>query len=110
ERQEAIRMHALDMMKIKFFTNVSHEFRTPLALIVTPLEKMLKQAKEPDLKNQYELIHRNAKRLLNLVNQLLDFRKLEVQEIRFNPSTGDILSFIRETVLSFSDLSEKKNI
>ncbi len=110
ERQEAIRMHELDMMKIKFFTNVSHEFRTPLTLIVTPLEKLLKQVNEPDLKSQYQLIQRNAKRLLNLVNQLLDFRKLEVQETRFNPSEGDILSFIRETVFSFSDLSEKKSI
>lgn len=110
ERQEALRMHELDMMKIKFFTNVSHEFRTPLTLILTPLEKMMRQAKEPDQQNQFHLIQRNAKRLLNLVNQLLDFRKLEVQEIRFHPSEGDIISFIKETVYSFSDLSEKKNI
>jgi signal transduction histidine kinase/ligand-binding sensor domain-containing protein/DNA-binding response OmpR family regulator len=110
ERQEAMRMHELDMMKIKFFTNVSHEFRTPLTLILTPLERMLKQAKEPDQQSQFQLIQRNAKRLLNLVNQLLDFRKLEVQEIQFNPSEGDIIAFIRETVYSFSDLSEKKDI
>jgi signal transduction histidine kinase/ligand-binding sensor domain-containing protein/DNA-binding response OmpR family regulator len=110
ERQEAIRMHELDMMKIKFFTNVSHEFRTPLTLILTPLEKLIRQGKDEDLKNQHQLIHRNAKRLLNLVNQLLDFRKMEVQEIRFNPSEGDILAFIREAVYSFSDLSEKKSI
>jgi signal transduction histidine kinase/ligand-binding sensor domain-containing protein/DNA-binding response OmpR family regulator len=110
ERHEAIRMHELDMMKIKFFTNVSHEFRTPLTLILTPLEKLIRLAKDNDLKNQYQLIHRNAKRLLNLVNQLLDFRKLEVQEIRFNPSEGDIINFIRDAVYSFSDLSEKKSI
>jgi signal transduction histidine kinase/ligand-binding sensor domain-containing protein/DNA-binding response OmpR family regulator len=110
ERQEAIRMHELDMMKIKFFTNVSHEFRTPLTLILTPLEKLIRQGKDAELKNQHQLIHRNAKRLLNLVNQLLDFRKMEVQEIRFNPSEGDILRFIREAVYSFSDLSEKKSI
>jgi signal transduction histidine kinase/ligand-binding sensor domain-containing protein len=110
ERQEAIRMHELDMMKIKFFTNVSHEFRTPLTLILTPLEKMIKLAQQHDTKAQYLLIQRNAKRLLNLVNQLLDFRKLEVQEIRFSPSEGDIMSFIREAVFSFSDLSEKKSI
>ncbi len=75
ERQEAQRMHDLDMMKIRFFTNVSHEFRTPLTLILTPIEKLLKQAKESDQQNQFQLIQRNAKRLLNLVNQLLDFRK-----------------------------------
>jgi signal transduction histidine kinase/ligand-binding sensor domain-containing protein/DNA-binding response OmpR family regulator len=110
ERQEAIRMHELDMMKIKFFTNVSHEFRTPLTLILTPLEKLIRQGKDTELRNQHQLIHRNAKRLLNLVNQLLDFRKMEVQDIRFNPSEGDILAFIRDAVYSFSDLSEKKNI
>ena len=110
ERREAQRMHELDMMKIKFFTNVSHEFRTPLTLILTPIERMLRKPEEPVQPGQYELIYRNAKRLLNLVNQLLDFRKLEVQEVRFNPSEGDIISFVRETVLSFSDLSEKKAI
>jgi signal transduction histidine kinase/ligand-binding sensor domain-containing protein/DNA-binding response OmpR family regulator len=110
ERQEAQRMHELDMMKIKFFTNVSHEFRTPLTLILTPIERILKRPDEPVPPGQFELIYRNAKRLLNLVNQLLDFRKLEVQEIRFNPSEGDIIAFIKDTVFSFSDLSEKKGI
>jgi signal transduction histidine kinase/ligand-binding sensor domain-containing protein/DNA-binding response OmpR family regulator len=110
ERQEAIRMHELDIMKIKFFTNVSHEFRTPLTLILTPLEKMIQLTSDQERTKQYAMIQRNAKRLLNLVNQLLDFRKLEVQEVRFNPSEGDIISFIRETVFSFSDLSEKNDI
>jgi DNA-binding response OmpR family regulator len=89
---------------------VSHEFRTPLTLILTPLEKMLRTASDPEQKNQFQLIHRNARRLLNLVNQLLDFRKMEVQEIKFNPSEGDIVKFVREVFYSFSDLSEKKNI
>ena len=110
ERKEAQRMHELDMMKMKFFTNVSHEFRTPLTLILTPAEKALKKTMDPEARNQFELIYRNARRLLNLVNQLLDFRKLEVQEIKFNPSEGDIVKFIRETVFSFSDLSEKKDV
>ncbi len=110
ERQEAMRMHELDMMKIRFFTNVSHEFRTPLTLILTPIERMLKQMNGSENVETFQLIHRNAKRLLTLVNQLLDFRKMEVQEIRFSPSEGDIIAFIRETVFSFSDLSEKKGI
>jgi signal transduction histidine kinase/ligand-binding sensor domain-containing protein/DNA-binding response OmpR family regulator len=110
ERKEAIRMHELDMMKIRFFTNVSHEFRTPLTLILTPLEKMLRQAKEPAQQQQYQLIQRNARRLLNLVNQLLDFRKLEVEDLRLNACEGDIIRFIEETVYSFSDVSEKEEI
>jgi signal transduction histidine kinase/ligand-binding sensor domain-containing protein/DNA-binding response OmpR family regulator len=111
ERQEALRMHELDIMKIRFFTNVSHEFRTPISLILSPVEKLLKQNVGPEeQKKHFDLIQRNAKRLLNLVNQLLDFRKLEVHEIKFQPSEGDIVKFIRETVYSFSDLSEKKDV
>lgn len=110
ERREAMRMHELDMMKIRFFTNVSHEFRTPLTLILTPLERLIRDTDRPDQLTHFQLIQRNAKRLLNLVNQLLDFRKMEVQEIRFTSSEGDIVQFIREAVYSFSDLAEKKNI
>jgi signal transduction histidine kinase/ligand-binding sensor domain-containing protein/DNA-binding response OmpR family regulator len=110
ERLEAQRMHELDMMKIKFFTNISHEFRTPLTLILTPVEKLLTSAADPEDKKHFQLIHRNARRLLNLVNQLLDFRKIEIQEIKLTLSEGDIVNFIRELVYSFSDLSEKKNI
>jgi signal transduction histidine kinase/ligand-binding sensor domain-containing protein/DNA-binding response OmpR family regulator len=109
ERIEAHRMHELDLLKIKFFTNVSHEFRTPLTLIITPLEKMLKTT-PAEQKPQLELIYRNARRLLNLINSLLDFRKLEVKEIKFTPSEGDVIKFIREAAHSFIDLSEKKNI
>lgn len=110
ERKEAHRLHELDMMKIRFFTNVSHEFRTPLSLILTPLDKIIQNTDDPARKNQFHLIHRNARRLLNMVNQLLDFRKLEVQELRLNTSKGDIVRFIRELSYSFTDIAEKKNI
>ncbi|MDF2189545.1 hybrid sensor histidine kinase/response regulator transcription factor [Paraflavitalea sp. CAU 1676] len=110
QRKEAQRMHELDMMKIRFFTNVSHEFRTPLSLILAPVEKMLQQAEDEGQKKQYSLIHRNARRLLNLVNQLLDFRKMEVQELRLNTSTGDIIRFTKDITYSFTDIAEKKNI
>ena len=110
ERQEAHRLHELDMLKIKFFTNVSHEFRTPLSLIITPLEKIITQSAPTPEKKQFLLIHRNAKRLLNLVNQLLDFRKLEQQELHLNKTPGDILSFIKEVSHSFFDIAESKKI
>ncbi|WP_207429166.1 hybrid sensor histidine kinase/response regulator transcription factor [Pedobacter sp. SYSU D00535] len=110
ERQEAQRMHELDMMKIKFFTNVSHEFRTPLSLILAPLDKILKETERPEEKRQFQLIQRNAKRLLHLVNQLLDFRKMEVQELKLQAKKGDIVQFIHESFQSFADLAEKKNI
>jgi signal transduction histidine kinase/ligand-binding sensor domain-containing protein/DNA-binding response OmpR family regulator len=110
ERKEAKRMHELDLMKIRFFTNVSHEFRTPLALILTPVEKMMKNTHDEPQKKYFQLIHRNAKRLLNLVNQLLDFRKLEMEEIYLNPSENDIIRFTKDIACSFSDIAEKKNI
>ncbi|GAA0557087.1 hybrid sensor histidine kinase/response regulator transcription factor [Chitinophaga japonensis] len=110
EREQAQRMHELDALKIRFFTNISHEFRTPLSLIITPLEKIIKSAEEGSMKGQLELVQRNARRLLNLVNQLLDFRKMEVQEIKLQTTEGDIVPFIRELTTSFSDLSEKKQV
>jgi signal transduction histidine kinase/DNA-binding response OmpR family regulator len=110
QQKEASRLHELDMLKLKFFTNVSHEFRTPLSLIIAPIEKMMKGTDDDGQKKQFQLIHRNAKRLLNLVNQLLDFRKLEMQELRLHPSKGDIVVFVKELVYSFTDLADKKNI
>ncbi len=109
ERQQARRMHELDMLKIKFFTNMSHEFRTPLSLIITPLEKLIRQAREQE-KQPLMMIQRNGRRLLNLVNQLLDFRRMEVQELQLHRKPGDIILFIRELSFSFTDEAEKKNI
>ncbi|TWV99216.1 response regulator [Chitinophaga pinensis] len=110
EKQEAQRIHELDALKIRFFTNISHEFRTPLSLIITPLEKILGKGVEANIQQQLVLVQRNARRLLNLVNQLLDFRKMEVQEIKLHPSEGDIVAFVKDLTTSFSDLSEKKQI
>lgn len=110
ERRDAWRMHELDLMKIKFFTNVSHEFRTPLSLILAPVEKLIKTSSDLDHQKQYQMIQRNGKRLLNLVNQLLDFRKLEVEGMKLQLSELNIINFIEEAVQSFSDLSENKNI
>ncbi|MDE3144260.1 MAG: response regulator, partial [Bacteroidota bacterium] len=110
ERREALRMHELDMMKIKFFTNVSHEFRTPLSLIITPLDKIINTTSDLSKKKHFELMQRNARRLLNLVNQLLDFRKLETQEIKLNSTKGNIIKFLNEISFSFTDMAEKKEI
>lgn len=110
EREKAIRARDLDSMKTKFFTNVSHEFRTPLSLILSPLETMMAQTQDVEQRRYLELMRRNGKRLLNLVNQLLDFRKMEAYDIKLMLAEGDIIAFIRDAVFSFSDLSEKKDI
>jgi signal transduction histidine kinase/ligand-binding sensor domain-containing protein/DNA-binding response OmpR family regulator len=110
DRREAERVHELDMLKIKFLTNLSHEFRTPISLILGPTEKLLDQQKNEQSSGQLQMIKRNAKRLLNLVNQLLDFRKMEEQELKLQLSEGELVSFLRETCDSFTDLSERKKI
>lgn len=100
----------LSNAKITFFTNLSHELRTPVSLIISPIENII--AKDPEWaeKNNISMILRNAKRLLFLVNQLLDFRKIEVNEIHFNPLYGDIVSFIKDRSIAFQDMALNKNI
>lgn len=110
QRMEVERVHAIEQLKTKFFTNVSHEFRTPLSLIITPLDKIIGLATDEEQKKQLNLVQRNAKRLLNLVNQLLDFRKLEVQALKLHPAIGDIVQFCRDISLSFTDMADKKDI
>ena len=110
ERKEASRMHQLDLMKIKFFTNVSHEFRTPLSLILSPIDSLIKTVNNPDQQSQLVTIKRNGKRLLNLVNQLLDFRKMEYNEVKLSLKQGDIVKFIKEVSSSFIDVAHQKQI
>ncbi len=111
ERVKARKLHELDMMKLKFFTNVSHEIRTPLTLILGPLEKMLnKSTANNEDKENLKLMHRNAKNLDKLINQLLDFRKLQAGNLKLNLTEADIVSFIRNIVDSFHDFAVEKQI
>jgi signal transduction histidine kinase/ligand-binding sensor domain-containing protein/DNA-binding response OmpR family regulator len=178
ERKEAERQHEFDELKIKFLTNLSHEFRTPVSLIVGPIERLLSQEEseeEPEkgsreasengsrersengsrqrIENgsqqgsengsrersengsrersengsrqgiekgsvsrsgerraQLSMVKRNAYRILNLVNQLLDFRKLEENELNLNLTDGDIVSFTRDIAESFRDIAAAKQI
>ncbi len=111
QQEEDIRkQEELNQLKFRFFTNVSHELRTPLTLIITPLEGILKEMEETPLKGKLELMHRNALRLLNLVNQLLDFRKNEMAVLHLSLSEGDIVAYLRSICNSFLLLSERKKI
>lgn len=114
ERQQAIlenkRIHELDKLKTKFFTNLSHEFRTPLSLILTPAEHLISESKEPTLVGQYKIIQRNAKRLLKLINQLLDVKNIDKGALAYHVAEGDIVDFIKESTLDFKELSEDQQI
>lgn len=108
--REAKRIQDVDRMKTKFFTNLSHEFRTPLSLILTPTEHLISQTQSPLMLNQYHIIQRNARRLLKLINQLLDVKNLEKGGITYQPLEGDVVQFIRECISDFYELSTDKNI
>ncbi|BDD02036.1 hybrid sensor histidine kinase/response regulator transcription factor [Persicobacter psychrovividus] len=110
KRAAAEREHLLQQMKIDFFANVSHEFRTPLSLIISPLEKMMVEQKDKENKLQFELIHSNANRLLHLVNRLLDFQKIGSQQLRLEPSCGELISFLKKIILSFEQLAATEGI
>ena len=108
--EEARRTEELNQMKFRFFTNVSHELRTPLTLIISPLESMIKETKDGKAADRLKLMHRNALRLLYLVNQLLDFRKNEMAGLHLNLSEGDIVPYIHNICNSFLMLSDKKDV
>lgn len=110
ERKESERLHELDQLKLKFLTNLSHEFRTPISLILGPVDNLIAMEKAGPLQVQYNIIKRNGKRLLNLVNQLLDFRKMEEQELKLQTKNGELVSFIKEVFDSFIDLAERRKI
>jgi signal transduction histidine kinase/ligand-binding sensor domain-containing protein/DNA-binding response OmpR family regulator len=98
-----------EKMKSSFFANISHEFRTPLTLILGPAEKIISGASD-DIKKDANIIQRNSKRLLQLINQLLDLSKLESGKLKLEASKGNIVSFVKGVALSFESLAESKNI
>lgn len=110
KKQEKRMEEQLTQMKFRFFTNVSHELRTPLTLIITPLSSLLSDIQEGALKQQLVSIYRNAQDLLQLVNQLLDFRKLEMNGEKLHLTNGDIYEFISSVGKEFNALAGNKQI
>ncbi|MDB5012913.1 MAG: histidine kinase [Daejeonella sp.] len=97
--------------KLHFFTNISHEFRTPLTLILAPLEDLMQHEHLQGIKGQnLKLIHRNVSRLLRLVNQLIDFRKIEFNKMKVQASKTDIIAFTKDILESFRDTAQTRNI
>lgn len=110
EKAERQQKDELDQMKFRFFTNISHEFRTPLTLIMTPLDAIIKQEKDPELKKKLGYIYQNAVRLLKLVNQLLDFRKLEMKGERLTLKMNNIIEFVEDIYSQFKEIAANEGI
>ncbi|MGA9294653.1 MAG: two-component regulator propeller domain-containing protein [Ignavibacteriaceae bacterium] len=107
EHLELEKMYELDQMKSQFFTNISHEFHSPMTLILGPLEKLINSFTiEDKIKNSLVLVLRNAKRLQRMTNQLKDLNKLETGDLRLSLSKGDIIGFINEIIHSFHDYAK----
>lgn len=106
------REHAeqLNEAKLQFFINISHEIRTPMTLIINPLEKLLAEQKEEGLHKTYLMIYRNAQRILRLINQLMDIRKLDKGQMFLKFRETDIVGFVNDVMQTFEYLSHKKNI
>ena len=96
--------------RLQFFTNISHEFRTPLSLILGPLEKLQKEDSRFTSNHYYKTISRNAHRLMSLVNELMDFRKAEAGVLKLNVMPGNLEVFLNEIYEEFSDLAHEQNI
>lgn len=111
ERKEAIRQHELDASKLQFFTNISHEIKTPLTLIISPLEKILHfDISQKEVKENLSLMHRNAKQLMQLITQLLDYRTLEAGKLRVENKKGDVVKFAKENFTAFSTLMKEAQL
>jgi ligand-binding sensor domain-containing protein/signal transduction histidine kinase/DNA-binding response OmpR family regulator len=111
EKTKAKNLHELDMLKLRLFTNISHEIRTPLTLILSPLEKLMSQKVPPgEIPAHLALVYRNTRQLDRLINQLLDFRKVETGNLKLDLASNDIVSLVSDTVHSFDEYAKDKNI
>ena len=101
----------VDQMKLRFFTNISHEFRTPLTLIIGPAEELLREkVTAKSFENNLGIIKKNAHRLLRLVNQIMDFSKVESGFMKFNVKQGNVASYISGIIETFEHKALKRNI
>ncbi len=107
---QADRLRRLDQEKTRFFTNVTHEFRTPLTLMLGPAAQIAADTREPATRQQAELVQDNAQRLLHLINQLLDLSRLEAGQQVLHLAPGELVGFVRGLVGSFESLARQRAI
>ena len=110
-RREAQQLKAVDELKTRFFSNITHEFRTPLSLIISPVEKLLQENQfDCSTRRTLALVQRNAHQLLRLINQLLDLSKLEANQMAVSLMRGEVTEFVGHLVESFRPMAGQKGI
>ncbi len=110
EHDHAKKLEEIDSMKSRFFENISHEFRTPLTLILGPAEQILTNNSDDVVKKNADLIKRNANSLLNLINQLLDLARLDTGRIKLKAAQQNIIPYLKGIVMSFESLALMNSI
>lgn len=111
EKDEKERIEEVNKMKLRFFTNISHEFRTPLTLIIGQIDILLQLEKlSPSICKRLQRVHRNAMNLKYLITELLDFRKHEQGFMKLKVDCSDIVGFVEDIYLSFAELARKRHI
>jgi signal transduction histidine kinase/DNA-binding response OmpR family regulator/ligand-binding sensor domain-containing protein len=111
EKRESFRLKEVDELKDRFFSNITHELRTPLTLIITPLEKLEQDPSlSPAAVSTVKTAQRNSKQLLKLINEFLDFSKLNDGQLRVKLSSGELHLFVADCVKSFDAAAKEKNI
>jgi signal transduction histidine kinase/CheY-like chemotaxis protein/ligand-binding sensor domain-containing protein len=108
--QEALQLKNLNEVKNRFFANITHEFRTPLTLILAPLEEVMHQTTDDQQRNRLALVHRNANRLLRLINELLDLAKLDAGSLAVTNTVGHLPEFVERIVQSFQETARQQAI
>ncbi len=111
EQEKTLLQHEKDEMKLNFFTNISHEYRTPLTLIIEPLEKIISSSKIPKSMNKHlQTMFSNARRMKHLTNQIIDLRKLEEGKVKLDYIYADIIPFLENIHSSFHFMAQKNDI
>lgn len=110
-KHKVVMEHQLTDLKLRFFTDISHELRTPLTLITAPLENIMEDTELPNrIREQLSVVERNANRMLRLVNQILDFRKIQNKKMKMQVQLLEVVSFTRKVMEYFEAVAKERNI
>ena len=110
EKQEKSHQEEIHQMKMRFFINISHEMRTPLTLIINPLSEMIGKSNDTWMRKQLRYVERNAKRLLHLVNQLMDYRRAELGVFKLKVQKEDVHKIVKENWSFYEKLAQSKKL